>query len=463
MKPKKDKQDVVNTAGGLPVTPAAANSADIAEELRWLTLVLDTRFKLYFSQETLYNDITEIAPPVLGNSLYAQCLREHGFGFAERTALALSLAPHINPRLLDIFFTKNATFDRPFTEFGGYTHPRHQGFLPTGETLAFILAAADLPRRFSVMDLFAREHPFSRLHILELDHGAEAGPPLSGALKLAPDYLQRFTSGIAYRPDFGSSFPAQLLESRQEWSNLVLAPHTTERLNELLNWLQYGDVLLDDWGMRRSLRPGYRCLFYGPPGTGKSMTATLLGKITGRPVYRIDLSMVVSKYIGETEKNLSKVFDQAEHRNWILFFDEADALFGKRTEIRDAHDRYANQEVSYLLQRIETFDGLAILATNFRENLDHAFARRFESLIYFPLPKAEERLRIWQQAFPSRARLAPEMDLARIARQYELSGGGIMNVVRYASLRALANGGMVHAEDVAEGVRRELGKEGRSS
>ena len=144
---------------------------------------------------------------------------------------------------------------------------------------------------------------------------------------------------------------------------------------------------MNDWGMAPKLRPGYRSLFYGPPGTGKTMTACLLGKSTGRDVYKVDLSLVVSKYIGETEKNLARVFDQAQHKGWILFFDEADALFGKRSETRDAHDRYANQEVSFLLQRIETFDGIAILASNQRENLDDAFTRRFESIIYFPMPR----------------------------------------------------------------------------
>ena len=179
------------------------------------------------------------------------------------------------------------------------------------------------------------------------------------------------------------------------------------------------------------------------------------------PVFRIDLSMVVSKYIGETEKNLSRIFDQAERRSWILFFDEADALFGKRTDTNNAHDRYANQEVSYLLQRIETFDGIAILASNRRHNVDEAFLRRFESVIHFPMPRPEERLRLWQQSMPSRAVLAPDLDLAYFAKTYELSGGAILNAIRFAALRALDTEGVLLVEDVREGVERELGKEGR--
>ena len=192
------------------------------------------------------------------------------------------------------------------------------------------------------------------------------------------------------------------------------------------------------------------------------MTACLLGKSTGRDVYKIDLSLVVSKYIGETEKNLAKVFDQAQHKGWILFFDEADALFGKRTETKDSHDRYANQEVSFLLQRIETFDGIAILASNRRENLDEAFARRFESIIYFPMPRPEERLVLWQQGFSPQSKLDDSLDLEKIAREHNLSVGSIMNIIRYASLQALKDESTVIAgEAVLQGIRQEYAKEGK--
>ena len=213
----------------------------------------------------------------------------------------------------------------------------------------------------------------------------------------------------------------------------------------------------------RSWRPGSRSLFIGPPGTGKTLSACLLGKHCGCDVYKVDLSLVVSKYIGETEKNLARIFDAAEHKGWILFFDEADALFGKRTRVEDSHDRYANQEVSFLLQRIEEFDGVVILASNFRANIDDAFVRRFQSVVHFPMPKPPERLRIWRDAFPPHAHARRPLDLGRIAEKYELSGGTIMNVVRYASLMAVSRGGAAIAlEDVEEGVRREFIKDGRA-
>ncbi|MCB9304652.1 MAG: ATP-binding protein [Lewinellaceae bacterium] len=447
----------INPASG--IAPVIAE--DLEKELTWFREVLNVRLNLYFGIDTTFEDIHEVIPPELGDSSYANCIREFDFGFAERIALMLSQAPHLQPELLDVFFTKNATFDRPFSEFGGYTHPRHPGFLPTGQTLVFILSGKEIGGGLETARLFHADHPFSKFQILELDHGKDAGPPLSGALKLSTDYLHWFTTGQEYRPRFGARFPAQLIETQQEWTDLVLPERTLREIEEIAGWIKHGPTLMNDWGMARKLRPGYRCLFYGPPGTGKTMTACLLGKSTGRPVYKVDLSLVVSKYIGETEKNLARIFDQAEYKDWILFFDEADALFGRRTKIRDAHDRYANQEVSFLLQRVETFGGIVILASNQRENLDDAFTRRFESMIRFPMPKPEQRLRIWRQGFSPKAQLAAGVDLDQLAATYELSGGGIMNVVRYASLRALENSGVVKADDLLAGIKREYGKEGR--
>ena len=149
-----------------------------------------------------------------------------------------------------------------------------------------------------------------------------------------------------------------------------------EEIDALMTWIRHADRLLDDWGLRRALKAGYRSLFHGPPGTGKTLTATLIGQEVQADVYRVDLSMVVSKYIGETEKNLARIFNRAENMNCILFFDEADALFGKRSEVKDSHDRYANIEINYLLQRMEAYGGLAILATNMKNALDQAFMRR---------------------------------------------------------------------------------------
>ncbi|MFZ2368283.1 MAG: ATP-binding protein, partial [Azonexus sp.] len=260
----------------------------------------------------------------------------------------------------------------------------------------------------------------------------------------------------------GEALPAQRVSTGLDWADLVLPAATLSQLEEVRDWLQHGATLLHDWGMLSRLRPGYTSLFHGPAGTGKTLSACLLGKLCQRDVYRIDLSMVVSKYIGETEKNLARVFDLAERRGWILFFDEADALFGQRTRVDSAHDRYANQEVSYLLQRIEDFAGVVILSSNLRANIDEAFMRRFQSVIAFPMPQAAERLRLWTEALPQPLAPDDEMDFADLAERHEVSGGTIMNVIRYAALRSLVRGDRrLLAEDVGDGLRRELHKEGR--
>ena len=165
---------------------------------------------------------------------------------------------------------------------------------------------------------------------------------------------------------------------------------------------------MNDWGLGRRLRHGHRSLFYGPPGTGRTMTTCLLGQRLGRDVFRIALSAVVSKYIGETEKNLEGLFGRAENMNCILFFDEADAPFGKRTNVSDAHDRYANQEVAYLLQRVEDYDGLVILASNYSSNIDEAFMRRFQAVVHFPMPTQTERKRLWSLRHAMLALMADE-------------------------------------------------------
>lgn len=183
-----------------------------------------------------------------------------------------------------------------------------------------------------------------------------------------------------------SAIPVERITTELEWEDLVLPDQAMKDLEEIVVWTRHRQTVQEDWRLKRRLKPGFCSFFYGPPGTGKTLAAALLGKKTGLEVYRVDMSRVVSKYIGETEKNLASLFDQAEKSNWILFFDEADSLFGKRTEVSDAHDRYANQELAYLLQRIEDYPGIVILASNLNASIDKAFARRFQSVIHFPLP-----------------------------------------------------------------------------
>lgn len=440
------------------------NAKTLDTELQWLGQVIDTRFKLYWGQESAYADVHDIAPPdMTGNqSMYGQIVNHYQMGFSERIILLLSLVPHIQPQLLDVFFVKNSAYDRGYTEFGGIKGQSHSGFIPTGETIAFLLAANNLKQRFRMLEFFIEDHYFSKFKILKLSSTHSDEPFLSGILTISVEYLNYFTSGSSRQPDYNIHFPAKRITTQLEWADLVLHEKTLEEVMEIRDWIAHGNTLLHEWGMYKKIKPGYRSLFYGPPGTGKTLVASLLGKTTGVDVYRIDLSMVVSKYIEDTEKSLANIFDQAENKNWILFFDEADALFGNRTQTSSTNDRHANQELSYLMQRIKDFPGVVVLATSLKANWDDAFTRQFQSMIYFGLPTAAHRKQLWQQAFSEKTVLETKVDLDEIAVKYELSGGAIINVAKYASLMALKRGShVIPNNDIITGISKELAKEGK--
>lgn len=394
--------------------------------------------------------------------LLRQIIGERPPSVEECIILMLALAPHIQPSFFTRIIAEHLPEGGDFPEFGGVKGTNHRGILPTGETAQFILAGDDLEKRLEVQRMFGSDHWFAQKRILWLAPVPEGEPVMSGRLVLDPEIVELLTIGTVSRPRFSIEFPAEYIETDMTWEDLVLHPNTLRQIHEIEHWITHNETLLHDWGMKKTIKPGYRALFYGPPGTGKTLTATLLGKHTGKDVFRIDLSRVVSKYIGETEKNLSRLFDKAENKNWILFFDEADALFGKRTDVRDAHDKYANQEVAYLLQRIENYSGLVILATNQRAHLDEAFVRRFQAIIHFPMPRPEERCKIWRQAFPEQIAIASDIDWRQIAARYELTGAGIMNVTHYCAVEALADRSCaVTSGQLEAAIFREFTKEGR--
>ena len=441
------------------------NARDLNLELEWFADILNARLNFFFEKPGAKADVLSLQPSNFSqsSSFYGKFVTGNGLIAPERLILILALIPHIRPQLLDVLWIQNRTTERGFTEFGGLKGVNHSGFIPTGETAAFIIAGEDLALRFETTRIFEGGHLFARQNVLSLAPATPGEPMLSGALLLSGEYLNWFVTGIERKPNFNSEFPAKLIETSLSWEHLVLPVQTLDQLEEIRHWILHGNTLLNDWGMGQKLNPGYTTLFYGPPGTGKTFSACLLGNHCGCDVYKIDLSMIISKYIGETEKNLSKIFDMAENKNWILFFDEADALFGKRSKVEDAHDRYANQEISYLLQRIEDFNGVVILASNFKNNIDAAFLRRFQSVIQFPMPKPAERSRIWKNAFSTKALLEKKLDLDQIAEKHEISGGTIMNVVRTVSLKAISrNDNKILLADVEEAIRREFLKEGRT-
>ena len=257
---------------------------------------------------------------------------------------------------------------------------------------------------------------------------------------------------------------ARRLEGERGWGDLVLPASSLQQLQAIGAHVRFRDTVYGRWGFGARVKRsrGLNVLFYGGSGTGKTLAAEVLACALGLALYRIDLSSVVSKYIGETEKNLERIFAEAQAANAILLFDEADALFGKRSEVKDAHDRYANIEIGYLLQRMEDFDGVSILTTNLRRNLDDAFVRRLHFIVEFPFPDEASRLRIWRSHLPAAAPRAPDLDLPFLARQFKLSGGHIRNVVVSAAFAAAAAGEAIGMPHFIRGVYGEFQKIGRT-
>jgi SpoVK/Ycf46/Vps4 family AAA+-type ATPase len=256
---------------------------------------------------------------------------------------------------------------------------------------------------------------------------------------------------------------ARKITPRHAWNDLVLPDDQRQMLIELVNTVRKRAIVLDEWALGQKLTSsqGMTALFAGPPGTGKTTGAEIIAAELGLDLYKIDLSTIVSKFIGETEKNLERIFNEAESSNAILFFDEADAIFGKRSEVKDAHDRYANMEVSYLLQRMEAYDGVTILATNLRANLDDAFLRRLQFAIDFPFPDEQQRLLIWQALFPATVQRDTSVDFAKLARRFKLAGGSIRNIIVGAAFLAAGDGDVVTQKHLLHSTRRELQKMGR--
>jgi SpoVK/Ycf46/Vps4 family AAA+-type ATPase len=268
----------------------------------------------------------------------------------------------------------------------------------------------------------------------------------------------------AARDQSGSALGALATRVPAAWSfaDLILPEATIARVRAVAAAIANRPRVQDDWGLARlSGGGGLATLFQGPSGTGKTMTAGVIAGELGLDLYRIDLSGVVSKYIGETEKNLERIFGAARRANAVLLFDEADALFGKRSEVKDAHDRYANLEVAYLLQRMEEHDGPMILATNLARNLDQAFNRRLHHVVEFPRPDAAARERLWRSMLRPPLPRAPDVDVARLAQGFDLTGGEIRKAALEAAYGAAADGGVVTLDLLAGAASREARRQGR--
>ena len=292
-----------------------------------------------------------------------------------------------------------------------------------------------------------------RTHRLTLDQLSKVGrayPAVGGDIDAA---VRRLVSGRL-------EHLARRIRPTRNWDDIVLSDDRMELLHSIVERYRFADQVFDEWGFSATPSRGLVALFSGPSGTGKTMATEIIAGALALDVFKLDLSAVVSKYIGETEKNLEQAFDAASAGNLVLFFDEADALFGKRSEVKDARDRYANIEVSYLLQRLESYDGLVVMATNFEKNVDEAFLRRIHVRIEFAMPGAAERRSIWEHNLPATAPVE-DVDVGWLAAQFELSGGGIRNAAVHAAFLAAAAGSPITMACAIRGVAREYRKLGR--
>jgi SpoVK/Ycf46/Vps4 family AAA+-type ATPase len=243
---------------------------------------------------------------------------------------------------------------------------------------------------------------------------------------------------VRRRLDHALSHVAQPYSTSLEWSDVVLPDEVMATLNEIMAQARYREKVFDEWGMRRKMAygRGLACLFAGPPGTGKTMMAGIMAKSLGRELYKVDISKVVSKWVGETEKNLGRIFDEAEKAQVILLFDEADSLFSTRTEVKGSNDRFANMEINYLLQRMEAYDGMSLLTTNFEKSIDEAFKRRLKFKVDFPMPEPEERAKLWQVMMPDPRVIGGDIDYDKLGKKFRMSGGNIKNAVLRAAFYA---------------------------
>ena len=438
-----------------------SNSLTLKKELDWLKEMISVRFDNHFLLKGGLKEMPD--PPSLSNdfSIYSRWVKENNLNPFDRLVVICCLSNIFFPEVFDKFLIKNKGLEKRFTEFSGKLDSEKSRFIPTHGTINFIFHGVNPDSAINSQYIFEKQYVLNKISAIYFSDEKNVEFKMSKVIYLSDEVIKLITTGEIYRPDYSSNFPAKLLTTDLNWSDLVLNPIVMDEVENVNTWIKFKSEINSDVNLAKRINKGYKCLFYGPPGTGKTLTASLIGKMNKVDVYRIDLSQVVSKYVGETEKNLARIFDIAENKDWILFFDEAESLFSKRTSVGDSKDKFANQQTAYLLQRIEDFNGLVILATNLKPNIDRAFTRRVQSIINFPIPSFNERKVLWNNALNNISEIE-EKHLNKLAKDYEISGGSIKNVVHFSWLYAKRNGGIIDYKHVIRGVKREMIKDGKT-
>lgn len=398
------------------------------KEMKWLQSLIETRCKELFLEDEMVLNAYEIpSPPEFDNeSPYAITVNSYSLTTIERVILALGIASAHYPSILKTFVQIEESSNAFAIEAGGEYNKVNRSFKPTFQTALFLLAGKDLTlwSRYSAQLING-----SILLQNDIIYNRSSAEFIHGKIELDTAYLNYFLSGQKPQLDHGSYFPGRLYKSDLTMDDIILEDHVREQIKPIGHYIK----ALENGFFKtkgHSFKPGFIALFYGAPGTGKTMLAGILANTFGIDMYHVDLSQVVSKYIGETEKNLEVLFNRLQSKNCMLFFDEADALFGKRSDVKDAHDRYANQEVSYLLQRIEKFDGLTVLASNFENNMDDAFKRRIDVSVNVIRPTENTRKSLWEHYLPHNITFESDELLKHLAKEYSYTGANIRNIMK---------------------------------
>ena len=354
----------------------------------------------------------------------------------DETIALLALSRYLYPVILNKYRTIQLSF-QDIQFIGGRISDTNKNFIPTVRTALFTLAGLDFEKHLTlVKKSFTVDSPLFALNILKpINNNPFEEDAL---LECTPEFICRMTKGEEYHYSYQADFPALLYSTNETWEDLYLNDRETMDLLEVKSWLKNYSILTKNSLLGKSHK-GYKALFFGPSGTGKTISVGLLGKEVEMPVYRIDLSQLISKWVGETEKNLKRIFDLATNKNWILFFDEGDAIFGKRSDNGGTNDRHGNQEISYLLQRMEEHEGIIFLCTNKQHNMDDAFRRRFNSRVEFFIPGKEESFEIWKKYTSQLEVTLEEKDLRTLAEKIRVSGAVVKNFCKWMTILQYEN------------------------
>ncbi|KOY86183.1 hypothetical protein AD998_08495 [bacterium 336/3] len=425
------------------------------QESFWFYSVIKSQLYLLKSEE---DEVSTLNSPELSNfdTPYSNFLLENNITEQERLVLMLAVIPHIQPDLIDFLLMEN------ITTLGRFQETSVANFIPSGYTILFLLAENPQDTGKSYFQNYSTIKKLVDKGYISFEKNASnisSSSLLNGKLIISDEILHLITSNEPFLPKYSEDFPATLYTTEENWDDLILPERTTFYLQDISAWMRNYNTIVQDPTFKKFTK-GMKFLLHGEPGTGKSISVALFGKDFGKPVYRIDLSQVVSKWVGETSKNIGKIFDIARNKDWILFFDEGDALFGKRTENNSANDRYGNQEIAYLLQRIEDHKGIIFMATNKLPNMDKAFVRRFNVRVPFPIPDANTRYDIWCEAFK-------DLELGNVNFEYfaakvDNTGASIRSFARYCKIWMLEkNMQNLDHDEVAGLLQTHLEHEGK--